>query len=408
MWTRRRFLKTLGTIPLAGAVQSAGLGLPTLIPGFAPEAQGAGTVHFADGGSTSFGNWWADVTFSPATWVPGAKLTVEIYLHLAPEMMQALADGGYPVEGLLALVTSERCFDPDGWLRMPGDERMSTILTPTGLAIEGGSVGQAISKTTGSRFRNPVDQLRRVTAAEIMQSDHSRYGHIALETTLPADTPPGIYRLRFDFGVISKKRNYSLNAEGFAYRPQDPKANKSTFYSQPIPCSGTDVRGRQIDAAGLRRRVYWVLLSQYNSNGYFGTVADEDRGHFALSDRNIIPDEVILPLSTYNLEPDFRQDVVDPQRNIPWNYSSGQLAIQVTDPTGKTADLGSAPFTGEKNGRPTTGNTKFTAWKAPMYGRYTVTATGWIEDRWGNRYEGGGTYRFWIAKRLTMATATFQ
>ena len=26
----------------------------------------------------------------------------------------------------------------------------------------------------------------------------------------------------------------------------------------------------------------------------------------------------------------------------------------------------------------------------------------------GQRYEGGGTYRFWIAKRLTLATATFQ
>jgi hypothetical protein len=27
---------------------------------------------------------------------------------------------------------------------------------------------------------------------------------------------------------------------------------------------------------------------------------------------------------------------------------------------------------------------------------------------WGNRYEGGGTYKFWIAKRMTLATATFQ
>ena len=43
-----------------------------------------------------------------------------------------------------------------------------------------------------------------------------------------------------------------------------------------------------------------------------------------------------------------------------------------------------------------------------MYGRYTVTATGWIDDAFGRRYRGGGTYRFWIAKRMTLATATFQ
>ena len=43
-----------------------------------------------------------------------------------------------------------------------------------------------------------------------------------------------------------------------------------------------------------------------------------------------------------------------------------------------------------------------------MYGRYTVTATGWINDAFGRRYRGGGTYHFWIAKRMTLATATFQ
>ena len=61
-----------------------------------------------------------------------------------------------------------------------------------------------------------------------------------------------------------------------------------------------------------------------------------------------------------------------------------------------------------RNNRATTGNARFTAWKPTAYGRYTVVAKGWIADRWGNRYEGGGTYHFWIAKRMTMATATFQ
>jgi hypothetical protein len=43
-----------------------------------------------------------------------------------------------------------------------------------------------------------------------------------------------------------------------------------------------------------------------------------------------------------------------------------------------------------------------------MYGQYAVTATGYLRDIYGNQYQGGGTYHFWIANRLTIATATFQ
>jgi len=91
-----------------------------------------------------------------------------------------------------------------------------------------------------------------------------------------------------------------------------------------------------------------------------------------LSSRNIIPDEVILPMYngngnpvTYSLEPLFPAHTIDKQRNIPLNYTSGELSVQIIDPSGKITDLGTAPFTGEKDEWPTTGNPKFTAWK-PM------------------------------------------
>jgi hypothetical protein len=71
-------------------------------------------------------------------------------------------------------------------------------------------------------------------------------------------------------------------------------------------------------------------------------------------------------------------------------------------------DLGTAPFMGMRELWPTTGKAAFTAWKPSGYGRYTVKVSGWWEDKWGNRYNGGGTYHFWVAKRMTMATATFQ
>ena len=87
---------------------------------------------------------------------------------------------------------------------------------------------------------------------------------------------------------------------------------------------------------------------------------------------------------------------------------SGELSAIVVGPDGSRVDLGTAKFVAKSGNGPTTKKTSFTAWKPHMYGRYTVTATGWIDDAFGRRYRGGGTYRFWIAKRMTLATATFQ
>jgi len=44
------------------------------------------------------------------------------------------------------LITAERTFDAGGVLRLPSDERMSSLLTPTGLAIEGGVQGAVTNR----------------------------------------------------------------------------------------------------------------------------------------------------------------------------------------------------------------------------------------------------------------------
>ena len=117
-----------------------------------------------------------------------------------------------------------------------------------------------------------------------------------LRFALPADMPPGIYRLRLDFGVQTRKRRFSLcENSAFAGKSRD-KEYASCAYSPPVPVSGRDVRGREVDASRIKPRVYAVLLARYNSNGSRGVVAREDENHFALSNRNIIPDETVLPL----------------------------------------------------------------------------------------------------------------
>jgi hypothetical protein len=207
-----------------------------------------------------------------------------------------------------------------------------------------------------------------------------------------------------------------FNGYAFAARPSGDQAGTSTyFYSPVIPAGGTHVSGRAIDARKIQARFPWLLLFSYNSNGYRGVVADEDRVRFATSDRSLIPDEVILPMFddggnriSYSLEPQFPADTIDPLQNIPWDWTTGELSVRISGPDGSVVDLGTARFQGKSGNGPTTKTSALTSWRPQAYGRYTVTATGWIADRNDRRYRGGGTYRFWIAKRMTLATATFQ
>ena len=373
-------------------------------------------IPFRLSADTLYGAWESDGTVTPGVWRPGDRVRVDTRLRLSDKHLEAFASakGAKPTDAIM-LVTAERTFDPDGWLRLPIDERMSTLVTPTGLGIEGGVQG-AVTKRFGYTWSTPLDLMTSRPLADAASRGGVRELGFSLEGELPKDLPPGIYRLRIDYGLAVGKRLASLAGGGFAQRPSSADRDSvSYFYTETIPAYGTTAGGRGVDPFRITRRIPWVLLAQYNSNGYRGVVAEEDRSRFALSDRNIIPDEVILPRYggageriAYSLEPLFPADGIDPRCNLPWNYEKGELTVSVTGPDGKKVDLGTAAFRSRKGLGPTTGNPAFTSWKPLAYGRYTVRATGWIEDAAGNRYAGGGTYRFWIAKRMTMATATFQ
>ena len=373
-------------------------------------------LRFASSGNTSMGNWEASIVVNPAKWTPGAPLQVQATLILSDAYLNVLASKNIKFDGFVMLVTAERTFDADGILRLPSDERMSTLLTPTGLAIEGGTQG-AVSTHVGYGFRTPVDELVVVSTTAQQKIENLRQVTFNVSTRLPDNLPPGIYRLRLDYGASVKGRYYNLNAETFAKRGFPTGPCDSETFSPPILASAKHVSGKMIDASTIKPRIPWIILGNYNSNGYRGVVAEQDRANFALSNRNLIPDDVILPMYdennvknvlTYSLEPQFPTDTIYERNNIPWDYTKGELSIQITGPDGKTTDLGTAPFVGRQGQWPTTKNAKFTQWKPPMYGQYTVKATGWTQDVWGNQYTGGGTYKFWIAKRMTLATATFQ
>jgi len=373
----------------------------------------AAEVRFGDDGYTDYGDWHADALFTPSAWQPGMELQLSTTLQVTQSHLDELEKAGIKADGFCLLVTAERTFDSDGWMRLASDERMSTLLTPAGLAIEGGIQG-AVTNRFGYGFRTPVDEF--LTQPLKAPEGGKRVATFQVRARLPDNIPPGIYRIRLDYGITVKNRYLSLNGEAFARRPFfKGTPTESHLYSPPVRASGYHVSGRWVDASRIQPRIPWVLLGNYNSNGYRGVVADEDSSRFALSSRNIIQDEVILPRYdekgnplSYSLEPQFPADTIEARSALPWDATRGELSVQITGPDGKTLDLGTVPFVGKSGQWPTTKKPAITAWKPPAYGRYTVKAKGWIADKWGNRYEGGGTYHFWIAKRLTMATATFQ
>lgn len=392
---------------------SLGAAVALLTAGFPLQAE---DVRISARGYTTYGEWVGDMQASPDAWSPGDNVRVTSTLLVGNNLITNLATDNIKVDGFALLVTAERTFDAQGWIRLPSDERMSTLLTPTGLPIEGGTQG-AVTNRYSYGFRTPFDQLVRVPLSAAVKGEGTWQATFNVEQKLPADLPPGVYRLRLDYGVTVGTRYYSLQARTFAARHSAimNRAVQSHLYSPPIPASGNNAVGQYLFGPEIPRRLPWILLNNYNSNGYRGVIAEEDKYRFNLASRNLIQDDIILPLYdsagrvvSYSLEPQFPTDTIELWSNIPWNFSSGAINVQVTAPDGKTTDLGNIPFAGASGQWPTTKNAAVTAWKPASYGQYEVRLTGWIADAWGNIYSGGGTYRFWIANRMTMATATFQ
>jgi hypothetical protein len=375
----------------------------------------AGEMAFTSPGWTLHGEWRSEMRIAPAAWAPGETVEVRTVLSFTQQHLDSLAAAGIKVDSIVVLATAERAFDAEGRMRWANSERFSTLLTPAGLPIEGGVQG-AVTKRFGYGFQTPFDQMAVLNLTQASLANGSYSATFVLKQALPADLPPGIYRVRLDYGFRAGSRTVALSGEGFASRAfPKGRANENHLYSPVIRASGTHVSGRWVEGAEIRPRAPWVLLNGYNSNGYRGVVADEDQSWFALSGRNLIQDDVILPMFdansrviAYSLEPQVTPDSIEDRSNIGWAGNRGQISIEVTAPDGTVTNLGAAPFVALSGRWPTTKKSAITAWRPSQYGLHTVRAAGWYEDAHGNRYEGGGTYRFWIAKRMTLATATFQ
>ncbi len=273
--------------PLAGAGQRGEVAPTSAPPSPAPSATSVPTIaaktttsneiRFSNTGNTSFGNWQANIVTSPAKWTPGAPLQVQANLILSDAFINVLAMRNIKLDSFVMLVTAERTFDADGILRLPSDERMSTLLTPTGLGIEGGTQG-AVSAHVGYGFRTPVDEL------VVVSSDHATKRSKTCARSHSMSQPAcriichrGFIACASITASLPKVGTTISTAKHLpgADSPQGPCDSET--YSPPIPASAKHVSGKMIDATTIKPRVPWVLLANYNSNGYRGVVAEQDQ-----------------------------------------------------------------------------------------------------------------------------------
>ncbi len=354
------------------------------------------------------GPWGGELRLPKGQWSPGQLIEGEAVLSLPAATLSAMTEDGLVGEKWLCMVSAERLFDSAGNLRLVQGIGCSTFLTPTGLAIEGGPQG-VLGPRGGSPYRSYADVLVEVPAKSLVRAgDGSIDVRFPFRFVIPADAPSGVIRLRCDFGLAENRaghvnHRHSLNGESFARKQRD---GWSEMFSAPLPLGKGEMKNRL--------RVPWVAMSRYSSNGQRGIVAAEDAGYFALSPRHIAPADPIFPLDDvrgrrqeYDVIPDVLAWKSDKQRQLDWAADAGKMDAELHFPSGKVTRFDNIRLAPGRDGGLAAADAKAGRWRAEEYGAHTLVLRGALLDRWGNRYEGGGTYRFHIAERLTIATATF-
>ena len=397
---RRNFLKGLGC---AAAVVTA-----CSVPGkyLRPVTGAAANTFHRISRESEYGPWAAELYLNTAKWNSGQTVEGETVLYLPFGTRAAMEADGFIPERWICLVTAERLFDANGDLRLINGVGCATCLTPGGLAIEGGVQG-ALGSMGEKSFRAYLDVYVEAKRAEAHgDTNVVETVRFPFKYKLAEDIPAGTVRLRVDFGIGENRaghvgHRHSLNGEGFARRQRD---GWSGFFSAPIP----------VNMEPGKRRIPWVIMSRWGSNGQRGIVAEEDKGRFAMSPRHIAPADPIFPMEDsggrkqeYEVIPDILAWKSDKHRQIEWASEAGWFSAELQMPSGKNLQFDNLSLIPGLDGTLAVSDMKRCRWRPEEYGEHVLILRGYCVDAWGNHYDGGGTYRFWIAERLTIATATF-
>lgn len=257
-------------------------------------------------------------------------------------------------------------------------------------------------------------------AAEVLRRDDTLRFTLTFSLELPAELPPGLYVPVFRGAAQNGSERILWESSGLF----GTGAGTSRLSSTRLPV----VLNNNLDTA----RLPFTLFYDQPSDGSRGISAQEDRAHFALSNRVRFdsptyilpptPEEGGYPLEPYllNLLPNAHDSSSAPL--LPFLLPGGRLTGQITLPDGTVEDLGSAPIVQNQISTPAFDEREAFGEQAPVdvyrlatlnplfarhaftqYGEHEIRLSGNFEDVWGNRYEGGGTYALLIAELLDLS-----
>ena len=349
------------------------------------------------------------------TFTPGSFVQVESTIRLyGPAIDQNTNLGAITVDGYVGL---NMLFDQDQRPLPPQNIQGSTRLTASGFPI---SHNEQARIWTANSFE--VTDLRYAV-------DNTIEGRLDFTIQLPDDLPPGVYR-----PVLQ------LNAKGvpLASGWKATSVRSSAVYYNEVALPPIAVVSPGASTTGSFQssspELLWYLLMNDPSLGIRGTgprsqVDSYQAASFIVAQGApyVIPavdPQTNRPIS-YRLEPflpmnGFSDRSAPTVPRISFQLPGGQLCVKIQEPNGNHRDLGCEAFKQSfqrtattKGGNLfndgsvqiddiyslTTGSERFVT-QFQQYGRHIITMTGFIDDVWGNSYNGGGVYDLWVARPL--------
>jgi hypothetical protein len=377
---------------------------------------GADHIVVADGTDTlsSVGaGWWitGEVLVDGPSVPPGGGFAVEGRIWVASPALDAASQAAALSAG--GFMTLAPVFDHEGWPLASENSYLSTVLTPTGFPIQ-------------STWKSRVVLGHTLDFGPFQAtSEHLAEAEFSGTAQIPEDLPPGTYRPIVELGVQGSPETSSwIAAHLFG----------TTFFPGEAGLSPIVV-GDAPTAPGSRRMI-WRLLFDSPTLGVRGVGAHEDAGQFEMATQIVSQGAAYIappfdlatgaPIS-YLLEPHlpmmtFTDRRFPPRPWLPLKLPGGELRVTVAAPDGTRTELGPAPFvqatvqsattaagwdvspgTSQMNDvyALSTGDPSFEV-QFNQYGPHLITMEGEVEDVWGNRYSGGGSYEIWVAHPLDL------
>ncbi len=369
--------------------------------------------YFTTGGPIAQGasTWSADGQINQLQFNPGDTLKLELGVTMnvpgLPAGLSGLSMIGQiilqPVVGADGRQITGGLNSNNGW---------SGLLTPSGMAIDNLRSDFVLGETV-------------LPSPRVLRRSEQLAFSLSFDLPIPDDLPAGLYVPIFQgFGRIGDGEIFRWEDNGLL--GSGPGISPSYVNRLPVVLNiGSITEGHLV----------WSLFQDNPSNGTRGLLSKEDRAFSALSNRvrynsatYILPPRVgaseeplFYPLEPYliNQLPNAYDSSSAPL--IPFLFPGGRLGVKITRPDGTVDDMGNMVILQNQLStvsdderihfgaqsqvdvyRLTTLSTSLNQYRFDQYGAYEIEVVGALEDVWGNRYNGGGTYELLIAEMLDM------